>query len=77
MKAALNAPIRPAEAAEQAWVFFLRGDEAQARAILQPKPDEEILIRPAHELRSMKVIYAAAIAAGALALALWLASHGF
>lgn len=67
---------RTAEAAEQAWAFFLRGDEAQARAILQPKSDEEILIRPVHELSSMKVGYVLAIGCGALALTLWLVRYG-
>ena len=72
-RAALEARI--ADTLEQAWAFFLSGREEQAKALLQPRPDEQILIRPIHELRSMTVIYLVGIIGAVVALALWLSVH--
>jgi len=72
-RAALEARI--ADTLEQAWAFFLSGKEEKAKAILQPRPDDQILMRPIHELRSMKVIYLVSIIGAVVALALWLSVH--
>jgi len=52
---------RTTEALSQAWALFLAGDEAGAKAVLQPRSDEDILIRPCHELRVPRIIRIIAI----------------
>ena len=59
---------RATTALEEALALFVNGDVDGALRILQPRRNEEIMLRPIHELRSMKVIYAASILAGIIGI---------
>ena len=63
---------RTTEALEQAFARFRKGDETRALAILQPRTNAQLQVRPVHELGSVRVIYLAGIICAVIALLLCL-----